>query len=665
MLSKKIVVSFMSLPLIVALAFLSPAATAAEFNVELHTPNDIGAAPGLQLPYPADNTLEVLLYFEQAVVLETAHLQISGYDANDVYDPAIRLAATYPVWPITAARGFRVSITVTPGTSKVRLRVLGGIPSHDPSNDDASQEFTAEIGVLNAGPKVYSISRGDHSTAPLTGGTVNVVIELSQQPLAFEAAHINVTNATASTPVKLTPYRVPTYLRSQPFPPRPVIRTVRQLRSDIKYYMNNWEDASFLDRFVFDIEFLLDLPPPPELIETVRALRRAVNNIGTPWPWRYWYIDAAGALMDTALWNGMGTDYELFPLVNGAVPIPTTQGTVDLTDKPPPANLTIPKESFDRSAEEPPIPNPADYATQAAYEVAGLRYNALSGSGADDQRAAYQNELIAYERYMELQQALQAHDIREQQAWDQHFGVIIARERAQEQVIRQHLGPDDMLHPYSVTITPTYADSSPVVVKVNRWANTDVPPAYYTPPALETDYIERFDKRTIAVSETAVKDDEDDDEIVIPEDFLFGFSPFFSALEREQIQEQIDLLIATGDRSPAAMQTLIYLQQLLASARPEKTQLLANYPNPFNPETWIPYELATDTDVKITIYNAQGVVIRTLQLGQQSAGYYTDRERAAYWDGRNALGEQVASGIYFYQFETDTMSSLRKMVILK
>ena len=139
----------------------------------------------------------------------------------------------------------------------------------------------------------------------------------------------------------------------------------------------------------------------------------------------------------------------------------------------------------------------------------------------------------------------------------------------------------------------------------------------------------------------------------------------FTAVERDRLQEQIDLLIATGDRSPAALKTLVYLQQLLVMARPEKTQLLANYPNPFNPETWIPYELATDTDVRITIYNAQGIVIRTLQLGQQAAGYYTDRERAAYWDGRNALGEQVASGVYFYQLETDEMSSLRKMVILK
>ena len=138
-----------------------------------------------------------------------------------------------------------------------------------------------------------------------------------------------------------------------------------------------------------------------------------------------------------------------------------------------------------------------------------------------------------------------------------------------------------------------------------------------------------------------------------------------NALEVNRLQEQIDLLIAINDRSPAAMRTLVYLQQLIVMARPSQTQLLANYPNPFNPETWMPYELATDTDVRITIYNAQGVVIRTLQLGQQSAGYYTDRERAAYWDGRNAFGEQVASGVYFYQLETDTMSALRKMVILK
>ena len=138
-----------------------------------------------------------------------------------------------------------------------------------------------------------------------------------------------------------------------------------------------------------------------------------------------------------------------------------------------------------------------------------------------------------------------------------------------------------------------------------------------------------------------------------------------SAVEVERLQAQIDLLVASGDRSPSAMKRLLYLQQLIATARPEKTQLLANFPNPFNPETWIPYELATDTNVKITIYTSTGVVVQALQLGHQPAGYYTDRERAAYWDGRNAFGEPVASGVYYYQLETDEMSSLRKMVILK
>ena len=138
-----------------------------------------------------------------------------------------------------------------------------------------------------------------------------------------------------------------------------------------------------------------------------------------------------------------------------------------------------------------------------------------------------------------------------------------------------------------------------------------------------------------------------------------------SAAEVERLEAELDLLLATPDRSPATMRRLVYLQQLLAAARPEQTRLLANYPNPFNPETWIPYELATDTEVRITIYNTQGVVIRTLHLGHQSAGYYTSRSRAAYWDGRNALGESVASGLYFYQLQADDRSQMRKMLIVK
>ena len=98
---------------------------------------------------------------------------------------------------------------------------------------------------------------------------------------------------------------------------------------------------------------------------------------------------------------------------------------------------------------------------------------------------------------------------------------------------------------------------------------------------------------------------------------------------------------------------------------PASTAVLPNYPNPFNPETWIPYQLATPAEVTLAIYNAQGTLVRQLALGHQPAGFYHDRSRAAYWDGRNALGERVASGVYFYQLETDAISPMRKMVILK
>ena len=107
------------------------------------------------------------------------------------------------------------------------------------------------------------------------------------------------------------------------------------------------------------------------------------------------------------------------------------------------------------------------------------------------------------------------------------------------------------------------------------------------------------------------------------------------------------------------------LEQLLASLRPEATVLLANYPNPFNPETWIPYQLAHPAEVTVTIYSADGQLVRMLALGQMPAGMYFGKSRAAYWDGRNAQGEPVASGIYFYTLQAGEFSATRKMVIRK
>jgi len=104
---------------------------------------------------------------------------------------------------------------------------------------------------------------------------------------------------------------------------------------------------------------------------------------------------------------------------------------------------------------------------------------------------------------------------------------------------------------------------------------------------------------------------------------------------------------------------------------PHKTRLLANYPNPFNPETWIPFELADDANVKLQIYDVSGRLVRTLDLGHRSAGHYVERSAAAYWDGRNFSGERVASGMYLYRLTAKgqphgvAATAMRRMVILK
>ena len=98
---------------------------------------------------------------------------------------------------------------------------------------------------------------------------------------------------------------------------------------------------------------------------------------------------------------------------------------------------------------------------------------------------------------------------------------------------------------------------------------------------------------------------------------------------------------------------------------PENTALLTNFPNPFNPETWIPYQLAKPAEVTLTIYDIRGRVVRKLALGHQPAGMYRSRSRAIHWDGRNAIGEKVASGIYFYTLKAGDFMATQKLLIRK
>ena len=119
------------------------------------------------------------------------------------------------------------------------------------------------------------------------------------------------------------------------------------------------------------------------------------------------------------------------------------------------------------------------------------------------------------------------------------------------------------------------------------------------------------------------------------------------------------------DGSDIFRQGIATLEHLLNTASPSETALLPNYPNPFNPETWIPYDLAHDAEVNIYIYNTKGESIRQLSLGFQTAGTYRTPSRAAHWDGCNAVGEPVASGTYFYTLQTDHFKATRRMVIIK
>ena len=136
--------------------------------------------------------------------------------------------------------------------------------------------------------------------------------------------------------------------------------------------------------------------------------------------------------------------------------------------------------------------------------------------------------------------------------------------------------------------------------------------------------------------------------------------------QKHHIATVIDqLLAAKANRWPAEEIALNALKAILPERLPTQTQLLANYPNPFNPETWIPFELASDTEVTVSIYDVRGKQVRQLQLGMMMAGKYVGVDRAIHWDGKTESGERVASGTYFYQIEAGDYRAARKMVILK
>ena len=139
----------------------------------------------------------------------------------------------------------------------------------------------------------------------------------------------------------------------------------------------------------------------------------------------------------------------------------------------------------------------------------------------------------------------------------------------------------------------------------------------------------------------------------------------FAQQHADTISEWLIEAYQQDDGSAVFRNGIESLESLMENILPKQTGLLPNYPNPFNPETWIPYDLVQDANVQIEIYNLSGELINKLNVGHQKAGNYRSKQQAAYWDGRNSIGEPVSSGVYFYSLNSGHFSAIRRMMVKK
>lgn len=137
------------------------------------------------------------------------------------------------------------------------------------------------------------------------------------------------------------------------------------------------------------------------------------------------------------------------------------------------------------------------------------------------------------------------------------------------------------------------------------------------------------------------------------------------SLQKNDLQNWVTLALQNDNGSYRYRQGLNVLRRLLLAAHPETTALLPNYPNPFNPDTWIPYQLAKSSDVLITIYSSDGKVVRSIDVGHREAGRYINRKKTVHWDGKNTFGESISSGLYFYTLTAGKYTATRRLLIRK
>ena len=193
--------------------------------------------------------------------------------------------------------------------------------------------------------------------------------------------------------------------------------------------------------------------------------------------------------------------------------------------------------------------------------------------------------------------------------------------------------------------------AAPFDIKVHFYVSNGEVDGDYEPTAT----VSRGTFESAVLTAERGEDDDVNGDVSLYIDYISGWSTNQRGYTLDYDSNLKHILIAAPGEAPEGNLDII----------PEETALLTNFPNPFNPETWIPYQLSKQADVTLTFYNLRGVAVRELALGLKPAGYYTNRARAAHWDGRNKHGEKVATGVYFYKFKAGDYEATRKMLIRK
>ena len=489
----------------------------------------------------------------------TANTAVGGFNTKGNYDPAVVLDKIEPA--DKTAREFTVTITIAGDTTRVALQIKKDIAAANAFSTGKSAELMENITLYDSdvdiAPRVYGIRRADNSALPVTSGAVNVIITLSEEPQSFAAAHINVTNGTAGTPVALGPIRQNAVGLGQfaAHIAKPEVKeaTLEQIRDGIfkvtdgvredgnsrdeydlkgiEYYVStvanvggsltdaNANAAAAAD---YAATFTGDDASRKEYRVEIMALETALGNANTPFNY-HWVKDN---LIQTAVLEHGDTDntattrvynVKAMPIVDNKLVEPTKWATETvnnaLTGTHPTdgVTVTLAPQEFDRSSQksdhkdgEKP-PKSGDFTTIDAFNFAMAAYKARNSDNANTERDNYTAEKKVYDAYKALQDLIAENRMEQREQWQEDVITAATGDTTPTRIPEDVLPPtgrDGMLHPYSVAITPSYTMDE-AVVTVNRWQNAASDQGMYKPPVLPTGYTEGFDKLTIPVTPKA------------------------------------------------------------------------------------------------------------------------------------------------------------------